>query len=130
MSDTLLIDSDILIDSTRGDENALRYLHQQEQQKILAVSVMSEMELRVGCQNKQESSRLDRSLEFFQLIQLDRVISQRAAELVRIYNLSHGLLIPDALIAATALELNISLATRNRKDFRFIDGLKLARYSR
>ena len=128
MPDTLLIDSDILIDSMRGDADALRYLEHQEQLKTLAISVLSEMELRVGCQNKRESDKLDASLKYFQIIQLDRVISRRAAELVRIYNLSHGLLIPDALIAATALELGISSATRNRKDFRFIDGMKLARY--
>ena len=42
-----------------------------------------------------------------------------------LYSLSHKLSIPDALIAATALNYDIELYTYNIKDFRFIDGIKL-----
>jgi len=41
---------------------------------------------------------------------------------------SHGLLIPDALIASTALYLNMDLATKNQRDYRFIENLKLLPY--
>jgi predicted nucleic acid-binding protein len=41
---------------------------------------------------------------------------------------SHGLLIPDALIASTALYLNMNLATKNQRDYRFIENLKLLPY--
>ena len=34
----------------------------------------------------------------------------------------------DILIDATAIESELALATRNIRDFRFIDGLKLAEY--
>ena len=40
----------------------------------------------------------------------------------------HGLRIPDAVIAATALTNAFRLATINKKDFRFIDGLLLVEY--
>ena len=39
--------------------------------------------------------------------------------------LSHGLLIPDALIAASVIENDLLLFTRNQKDFQFIKGITL-----
>ena len=41
------------------------------------------------------------------------------------YKLSHGLDMPDSLIAATAIELDLSLFTYNIKDFRYISGIRL-----
>jgi len=38
---------------------------------------------------------------------------------------SHGLQIPDALIAATAICHDMELLTYNVKDFKFIQGIKL-----
>jgi predicted nucleic acid-binding protein len=42
--------------------------------------------------------------------------------------LSHGLLLADALIAATALSLRIPLATKNQRDYRLIATLQLVSY--
>jgi predicted nucleic acid-binding protein len=39
--------------------------------------------------------------------------------------LSHGLLIPDALIATTAIITETSLSSKNQKDYRFIKNLEL-----
>ena len=71
---------------------------------------------------------LDRFLKRFQVIKLNESISNLAVDLLREYRLSHGLLIPDALIASTALYLNMDLATKNQRDYRFIDNLKLLPY--
>jgi predicted nucleic acid-binding protein len=43
------------------------------------------------------------------------------------FTLSHGLEIPDALIAATALELSLPLYTLNDRHFRMIPGLTVLR---
>ena len=51
-----------------------------------------------------------------------------AVALLRKYRLSHGLLIADALIAATAISRGLAFATKNRRDYRFINGLKLLPY--
>ncbi|MBX3050522.1 MAG: PIN domain-containing protein, partial [Caldilineaceae bacterium] len=59
---------------------------------------------------------------------LNPTISDLAVDLIRQYRLSHGLLMPDALIAATALSLNEPLATKNQRDYRFIAGLTLHQY--
>jgi predicted nucleic acid-binding protein len=42
-----------------------------------------------------------------------------------VYSKSHGLAIPDAIIAATSLVCNINLFTLNVKDFTFIKGITL-----
>jgi predicted nucleic acid-binding protein len=49
--------------------------------------------------------------------------------LMESYALSHSLTIPDALIAATALDHDLSPYTLNIRDFRFIPELKLFRAS-
>jgi hypothetical protein len=82
----------------------------------------------VGCRNKQESAVLDRFLKRFQVIKLNESISNSAVDLLRHYRLSHGLLIPDALIASTALSLSVDLATKNQRDYRFIENLNLLPY--
>lgn len=41
------------------------------------------------------------------------------------YSKSHGLMLADAVIAATCLEHDLQLITLNVKDFRFIKGLTL-----
>ena len=52
----------------------------------------------------------------------------KAIELLYNYRLSHGLLIADSLIASTALVLDADFLTKNQKDYRFIEGLKLKKY--
>jgi predicted nucleic acid-binding protein len=44
---------------------------------------------------------------------------------MKTYARSHGLRTFDSLIAATALEEGLTLATKNRKHFHMIGGLKL-----
>ncbi|HBB95788.1 MAG TPA: hypothetical protein DC054_10390 [Blastocatellia bacterium] len=45
-------------------------------------------------------------------------------DLIRAYSNTHGLLLADALIAATCLDLNLTLVTYNVNDFHFIEDLK------
>lgn len=86
------------------------------------------MELMVGCRNKSELQKLDRFLKQFQIIKLNEAISDKSVELLRVYRLSHGLLIADSLIAATALTLNVAFVSKNQRDYKFISGLNLLAY--
>ena len=56
-------------------------------------------------------------------------ISIKVEQLVRIYYLSHGLVIADALIAGTAIEFQIPLLSKNQRDYCFIQDLNLLPYS-
>jgi len=128
MANKVLVDTDILIDAGQNDPKAIAFLGKADADSILAVSAVTKLELLVGCRNKTEFHALEKFLDRFELVKLDENKTDIAIDLVRHYRLSHGLLIPDALIAATAISLNIGLATRNQKDFRFIAGLNLLSY--
>jgi predicted nucleic acid-binding protein len=52
----------------------------------------------------------------------------KAIGLLLQYRLSHGLAIPDALIAATAITFNQPFISKNQRDYRFISGLQLLPY--
>lgn len=128
MGGLTLVDTDILIDAGHKVEVAVAVLQNIEAASGLAISSVTQMELVVGCRNKTELRELAKFLKRFQVIHLSEDISQRGVELLQKYRLSHGLLIPDGLIAATAIEAGIPLISKNQKDYRFIDGLQLLPY--
>lgn len=123
-----VVDTDILIDAGRGIPDAIARLQQIEQQSNLAVSTVTEMELIVGCRNIAELRDLELFLHRFEVLKITDQISDKAVELLQQYRLSHGLLIADSLIAATAIEYGEPLITKNQRDFRFINGLNLLPY--
>jgi len=54
-------------------------------------------------------------------------ISAQAYDWLLSHSKSHGLLIPDALIAATALVREMELATDNVRDFKMLPGLRVGK---
>lgn len=122
----VLIDTDILIDFSRGMRATADYFAQASTTSILSISCITQMELIVGCQNKQALRTIDNFLIRFQVIPVTPEITRKAIELLHDYNLSHGLLIPDSLIASTALTMGLPLMTRNQRDFQFIPNLVLS----
>ncbi len=128
MSDLLLFDTDVLIDAGRGVDAALEVIERAEARATPAVNAVTQMELIVGCRNKAELQALDSFLARFLVLPLNETASNHATELLRRYRLSHGLGIPDALIAATALSQEIPLISKNQRDYRFIEGLELLPY--
>lgn len=124
----ILIDTDILIDAARSITLALDRLEQEEQSSTLAISVITQMELTIGCRNRGELQQLNNFLQRYQRIPLSEPISTQAIGLMTAYYLSHRLLIADALIAATAITLNVPLLSKNQRDYRFIEGLSLLPY--
>ncbi len=77
-----------------------------------------------GSKSNREKRIIKKVLDNFPLLPITPKISGRAIELIDRYSNSHGLLLGDALIAATALENDLTVVTYNIDDFKFIDGLK------
>jgi predicted nucleic acid-binding protein len=71
---------------------------------------------------------LDKFLKRFEVVNLDPRVSDIAVDLIRRYRLSHGLMIPDALIGATAMANALPFLTKNQRDYRFITGLNMLAY--
>lgn len=128
MNNLLLVDTDILIDVSKNIATAVNRLIKEEQNHSLGISTITKMELIVGCRNKSELRIVDKFLNRFELIKIDDEINDVAISLLKIYRLSHGLLIADAFIAATAVAHQAMLLTKNQKDFKFIEGLKMKSY--
>ena len=130
MNTLTIVDTDILIDAGQDVREAIECLADIEQQSAPAISVITQMELVVGCRNKTEQRHIERFLHRFQVLKLTEQVSDTAVDLLRQYRLSHGLAIPDALIAATAMALNQPFISKNQRDYRFIKGLQLLPYPR
>ena len=128
MVDFTIVDTDILIDAGRGVSDAVACLQDIEGKSSLTTSVVTQMELFIGCRNKTELLEVEKFLQRFQILPLNETISAVAVDLLRQYRLSHGLLIPDALIAATALVFGVPFISKNQRDYRFIAGLNLQTY--
>lgn len=108
----LLVDTDIFIDHLRGAHELTPRRHR------LHFSVVTRAELVAG---NSATDVITTLLAPFKEISVDRAVAERAGRIRR----ESGVRLPDALIAATALEHGLSLVTRNRSDFHKIRQLRL-----
>src|SRR5699024_2212177 len=86
----------------------------------VVLSAITKMELLLGAINKTDIWKIIRKLSRFNIALLNNDITFKSFELIENYSLSHGLALPDSIIAATALVTDLELFTYNKKDFRFI----------
>ena len=120
----ILCDTDVIIEYLKGNE-ATKKIFDKLKNKNIALSAITLMELFYGALNKRELNKIKRALSEFDILLLNEDITKIAVDLIEKYSKSHGLKIPDALIASTASYYDITLWTYNVKDFRFIDNLRL-----
>lgn len=128
MRKAVIVDTDILIDLAHENEVAINCLKKLEKDYQLEISAITKLEIIVACRNKTELKEASKFLEEFPINALSHEITHKTIELVSKYYLSHGLLIPDALIAATGIVSQKPLISKNQKDYRFIEDLDLLPY--
>ncbi len=109
----LLVDTDVFVDHLRGhrafstDGDRIHY------------SVITRSELFAGRETQEDPVRV--LLAPFTEVAVDRAIAERGGRLRREFAIA----LPDALVAATALERDLTLMTRNGKDFEAVPGLSV-----
>lgn len=108
----LLVDTDIFVDHLRGAVPLVPGRHR------LHYSVVTRAELFAGSSATDLVARL---LAPFRELDVDRAVAERAGRIKR----QTGIRMPDALIAATAIENRLAVATRNTRDFQPVRGLRL-----
>ena len=121
---SIAIDTDILIDHLRGLEKAKEYLRNVENGKVRgAISVITEAELAAGESMKDTlvQMKVKKLLSILEKVEVTSEIAWKAGELKRDYKCR----LLDALIAATALGLNLKLVTRNTKHYEKIVELQI-----
>jgi predicted nucleic acid-binding protein len=118
-----LIDSNVLIDVSRGNAAAIKYVDGFAES--WALSQVTAMELIVGARDKRDLATIDGFLSLYPVIPLSDSIGTGAYRLLKTYAKSHGLHVFDSLVAATAMEKALTLVTLNRKHYQMIEGLQL-----
>lgn len=117
----IIIDSCVFIQVLRGD----RECDTLARSRNGMCNTVVYLELMQGARNKREYQVIKRFLNDFPLITLSDQAQLLAIQLMETYGSSHGLRLPDALMAAHVLELKLPLWTLNIKDFQFIKGIVL-----
>ncbi|MFO7721749.1 MAG: type II toxin-antitoxin system VapC family toxin [Bacteroidales bacterium] len=115
-----LFDSNVVIDflSGRLPDAGMKFISDIVDNGV-AVSVISRIEV-LACQLDEEDEKLIRDfLDESLIIDLGEEIADKTISIRK----TRRVKIPDAVIAATALVLDLTLLTRNVDDFKGIDGL-------
>ncbi|MGD9128984.1 MAG: type II toxin-antitoxin system VapC family toxin [Candidatus Woesebacteria bacterium] len=118
-----LVDTSLLINLLRSSKKEIVFF---EREKDLYLSYVVVGELLQGVRNKKELRKIKKLTKLFTILWGSTSLEKRALKLIERHFLTHGIGFFDALIAATALEYNLTLITHNKKHFRFIKGLQLA----
>ena len=118
-----LIDTDVIIDVSRGNAAAANFVDSLDD---ITISIITAHELIVGARNQREASGIDSLIKTYPVHgELGVQITGLAYELLKRYAKADGLRTFDALIAATAIQVGLTLVSRNRKHFQMIGGLNL-----
>jgi predicted nucleic acid-binding protein len=118
----ILLDTNIIFALLSGDSASILALEKIGEANA-AVSIVTYAECS-AVQSKKEFRNSQIMFRRMKVIHITPSISKRFIELI-ITHRPRSKWIPDALIAATALEYGCKLFTENRKDFDFIHGLSL-----
>ena len=112
-----LIDTNIFVDHLRGRNEATEFLKKcVNEYDIAYCSVIARIELMAGMRQYEESI-IDKLLEIFKEVSVSKEIAYLAGLYMNKYMKSHGINVPDAIIAASARNLNACLYTLNPKHF-------------
>ena len=117
-----LLDTNIIIDAVGGCDPAMIALEQAVSSEWVGYSAITRIEL-FGYPDltSEEERALTGVVGEFDEVAVTREIVDRAIQIRK----SIRTKVPDAIIAATALEMNAVLITRNENDFKAIEGLTL-----
>jgi predicted nucleic acid-binding protein len=116
-----LIDTNVFSRFFLGDVSVRQFLGGVD----ACISTVVYIELIQGSIKRQQRDLIKKHISAYPCYQITPQISLKAIELIDKYSASHGLFLADALIAATALEHELTLITFNTKDFKFMKGVKV-----
>ena len=112
-----LVDSNIIIYHLNGDNVATNFLLNNSQN--ILISFISTIEILSFTYSVEAKIQVEQLLNTFSRIDINDSIITSAIKL----RLEKKIKLPDCIIAATAIEHNLSLVTRNIKDFEHIKEL-------
>jgi len=117
---THLTDTNLFSEIFKGSADVKKFVESFENSIDTTVYV----ECLQGSKGNREKQIIKKYLSHFPIFYYTPNISKQTIGLIDQYSNSHGLLLPDALIAAVCLEYDLTLITYNVGDFKFIKNLK------
>lgn len=117
----LLVDSDVLVDYLREQRPAIRFV--EGLKNVFAISVITVAELYAGVHDESEETALSVLVSACLVLEIDDPIARLAGAFRRKYGRSHGIQLPDALIAATSVNRQVELVTLNRRHYPMLEKL-------
>ena len=112
-----LIDTDIIIDHLKGEEKSRDFLKRMKAENAdILYSVITKAELYAGVRPREEEG-VKRLLESMDEVGINGEIAEAGGRYKNRFHASHGLLLPDALIAASAKRVGATLVTLNTKHY-------------
>lgn len=124
MADSVLLDTDVLIDFLRGYDKAVDFVAANSHKIILSSIVVAE--LYAGVKGEREQTALDNFISLFPIIPVTSEVAKAGGLYKRDYGKSHSIGLADAIIVATCESENATLKTLNVKHYPMIKGLKPA----
>ncbi|MFW6101350.1 MAG: type II toxin-antitoxin system VapC family toxin [Bacteroidota bacterium] len=120
----MIFDTDIFIWAQRGNGKAAKIMEKSDERFL---SVQTYMELLQYAENKTQHKYVKDFLSSFgfTVLPLTENIGHRASIYIEEYTLSSALRSGDAIIAATAVENNLVLASSNSRHFKAVKELQL-----
>ena len=116
-----LLDTCLIVDYMRDRPEAVEFIRGASVRP--AVSAITAAELFAGARNATEESRIDDLLHELLVYDVNLEVARRGGAYRRRYGPSHGVLVPDALIAATAQVHGARLVTRNARHLPMLEDL-------
>jgi predicted nucleic acid-binding protein len=110
-----LLDTTILVDLLRGKAAATAFVNGLAERPTL--SVVTVAELRAGQRSAKEAGMIDALITAYAVHDIGLGVAERAGAYLKQFAKSHRLDMADVLIAATAAEAKLPLATLNLKHF-------------
>ena len=118
-NNSFLIDTNVIIYSTQGVLDLDDFVKNEDDLYISSITYMEA--LGFPFQDKNEEKKVTKLCETFERIFLTKEIEKQTILIRK----SNKIKLPDAIIAATAMVLNLTLVTYNIDDFKNIQGLKI-----
>ena len=115
---TVLVDSDILIEVSRGRDHHIlsRWIELSQSDNAVLYSPVTAAELWAGARQP-EHEALSNLFRALVCASIDNETGRQAGDFLRLYRKRHGVELGDALIASAALLNRAELWTRNRKHY-------------
>lgn len=124
MQNSILVDTDVLVDFLRGHEKAVAFISEFSSRIILSAIVVAE--LYAGVKGNAELTVLENFISLFRVVPLTAEMAKIGGLYKRDFGKSHGVGLADAILAATADAEKAELKTLNVKHYPMLSGMEPA----